>query len=487
MRATQREAGGGLIDNKRTALVVAAVSFWFLTLGCASVIAQPERHAPRSFTLEQAVDFALKNYPAVRASTEQLAAARAGVGLARTSYLPRADLLWQSNRATRNNIFGLLLPQPVIAAISGPVLPATSGSTAWGSAGGVLFSWEPFDFGYRHAIVDVARKTETRASGEVALTQLDVAVGVTDAFLASLAAQQRVRASQANVDRRQVFAKSLHVLVDNQLRPGADASRADAEVAAARTQLIEAEAAEQEIRAALAALLGIAGTEVKSEPGALLELPPQSALPAVAPAAHPSAKVEKARVDEANARLRAVERAYVPRFNLQSSVFGRGSGANTDGSFAAGLNGLGLERANWAAGMTVSFSLFDFASMHERKKIEAANERAEEARYNRVIQDLTGQIERARVAWEGARRVAQNTPIQLQAARDTESQARARFQAGLATIVEVADAQRLLVQAEIDDALARLNVWRTLAMLAAAQGDLRPFAQFLRSKTQGGP
>jgi hypothetical protein len=39
----------------------------------------------------------------------------------------------------------------------------------------------------------------------------------------------------------------------------------------------------------------------------------------------------------------------------------------------------------------------------------------------------------------------------------------------------VADAERLLTQAEIDDALARLSVWRALLSVAAAQGDLQPF------------
>src|SRR5215467_321789 len=68
----------------------------------------------RPMTLDQAVDFALSNYPAMRASMERALASKEGVSLSRTSYLPRTDLLWQSNRATRNNIFGLLLPQTVI-------------------------------------------------------------------------------------------------------------------------------------------------------------------------------------------------------------------------------------------------------------------------------------------------------------------------------------------------------------------------------------
>jgi hypothetical protein len=33
----------------------------------------------------------------------------------------------------------------------------------------------------------------------------------------------------------------------------------------------------------------------------------------------------------------------------------------------------------------------------------------------------------------------------------------------------------LLVQASIDDALARLGVWRSLLALAGARGDLKPF------------
>ncbi len=80
----------------------------------------------------------------------------------------------------------------------------------------------------------------------------------------------------------------------------------------------------------------------------------------------------------------------------------------------------------------------------------------------------------------GARRVARNTPIQVDAARTTEQQASARYKAGLATIVEVAEAQRLLTQAEIDDALARLSIWRAMLALAAAEGDLAPYLDQVR-------
>jgi outer membrane protein TolC len=122
--------------------------------------------------------------------------------------------------------------------------------------------------------------------------------------------------------------------------------------------------------------------------------------------------------------------------------------------------------------LSITFPLFDFFSIRERKRIEEQNERAELAVYDRVVQEVNAQSEQARAEVEGARRVAENTPIQLDSARVLEQQSMARYQAGLATIVEVADAQRLLLQAEVGDAVARVGVWRALLAEAAARGDL---------------
>src|SRR5712672_4380547 len=229
----------------------------------ATVHAQTSEAAKKPLTLEEAVDFALKNYPAVRASLERVKAAEAGVGLARTSYLPRADMVWQTNRATDSNLTGLVLPHSIIAPISGPVPIETSNRSAWGSAAGLLFSWEPFDFGYRGAKVGAARAARDQATAEASLTRLDVAVATVNAYLTVLAAQRTARAAEADVQRRETFDKAVRVLVDNQLRAGADASRADAELARARVNLARADQQEKISKAALADILGLPDTSVE--------------------------------------------------------------------------------------------------------------------------------------------------------------------------------------------------------------------------------
>ncbi|HET8550192.1 MAG TPA: TolC family protein, partial [Bryobacteraceae bacterium] len=149
--------------------------------------------AQETYTLERAVREAA-SFPSIRARRERVNAAAAAITLARTAYLPRVDLIAQANRATRNNIFGMTLPQSVLPAISGPPLMANSMTSVWGSATGFLVSWEPFDFGRRRADIERAEAERRRADATVRRTQLDVAAETADAYLTWLAAEQTIRA-----------------------------------------------------------------------------------------------------------------------------------------------------------------------------------------------------------------------------------------------------------------------------------------------------
>ena len=241
---------------------IALVSSFVFAVGVTPSSGQADR-PPSPVTLQTAIAHAIAHYPSVQASSARVSAGQAGVDLARTAYLPRVDTTFQINRATRNNVAGLLLPGMSIPTISGPVTDATSASTLWGSAGGVLLSWEAFDFGLRGASVDLARTQVARASANANLTRLDVGVRTADAFLRLAAAQETVRAARAGVDRTEVFASAVAVLVENQLRAGADDSRAQAELAVARIQLIQAEQAEQIARADLGQWLGLPVADVQ--------------------------------------------------------------------------------------------------------------------------------------------------------------------------------------------------------------------------------
>lgn len=448
-----------------------------LSRGAAS--AQSPATPPTQLSLTDAVQLAVKNYPAIHESQARAAAAVEGVGVARTAYLPRLDALWQVNRATQNNVFGLLLPQSIVPPISGPVLGTHSYDSAWGSAAGVQLSWEVLDFGQRRARVEAARVATTLTGAQRELTELDVAAAASDAYLSVMAADAAVRAARANVERLQVFANTVGTLVRNQLRPGADESRANAELAIAKNQLSQAVQTADLARAALADAVGAAGTSVEPLAEALPNLPSIAATTPTEVKSHPAARVGLAALEAVRARERVLDRSSLPYLTLQSAFAGRGSGAVVPGQASLG-NGLGLQVPNWAVGVTVTYPAFDMFNTRARKRVEVENERAETARYDQTLQTLTTQDARAKALMKAAVDIAQNTPVERVAATAAESQARARYQNGLANITEVAEAQRLLAQAEVDDAVARLGVWRALLAAAQVRGDLTPFLDKLR-------
>ena len=428
-----------------------------------------------TLTLAQAAEISVKSYPSIRVSQEQINAASAAIQLARTAYLPKLDALAEVNRATRNNVFGLLLPQNVIPSISGPVIGSNNTGSVWGSAVGGLVTWEPFDLGLRSANVAVANAARLRSEAAARRTQFEVTVATVDAYLTAVAAQETLRAAQAGVDRAESVVKTIAAQVKAELRPGADQSRSEAELAAARTQLIHAQQAVEVSRATLAQFTGIDPATITLTVGGLVQLPPEQSQPVLDTSANPVILEQNAVAEQARAQLRVLERSYFPRFYLQGSAYARGTGAGVDGSRFGGLNGVGPTVQNFAIGFTVTFPVLDLPARRAREAAQNATIRSEAARSEQIAVDLRAQWNRAVAMLNGARRIAENTPVQVSAARTTVQQATARYQAGLGNIDELAEAQRLLTQAEIDDALARLSVWRGLLGIATAAGDIQPF------------
>ena len=123
----------------------------------------------------------------------------------------------------------------------------------------------------------------------------------------------------------------------------------------------------------------------------------------------------------------------------------------------------------------MTFPATDLASIRAREAQQSATARAETARLRQIATDLRAQWDSAVATLQGARSVAGNTPVEVTAARTATNQATARYRSGLGNIDDVAESQRLLTQAEIDDALARLGVWRALLGVATAAGDIQPF------------
>ncbi len=425
--------------------------------------------------LEQAVRLARENYPSIKAARAEAGATDGGVEIARNARLPGMEIDWQQTRGTRNNIFGQFFPQGAIPPISGPVIghPSFSQST-WGSGGGLLVTWEPFDFGLRRAQLGLSERIRDEARARAAVTEFEAEVAAADAYLRVAAMEQAVIAARAGVERMETFARMVGALVASELRPGADASRTEVELAAARNVLIEARQQAALARVGLAQAVGLAGQTISIDAGGLLAQAPPAAIEGRAESGlHPLTIARRASLDILLARREVLDRSFFPKFNWQTAIFARGSGARLDGSLLDN-RGYYPDTANWATGLTISFSLSNLFNLKARRHQEDGHIAAERAREEQTKQQLRTGEERARAMAEAAREYSENAPQQLAAAKETELRVRKRYEAELSTVAEVAEAQRLLAQAEVEAMLARIAGWRAQLAAASARGDLAP-------------
>ena len=436
--------------------------------------------AARAYTLEQAITEALANHPRLRASAAVESASEARIDEAKTAQLPDVGISAQLNRSTSNTVPGALFPQPGFVPIAGPTRGKTLEGGTWQTGASLWATWDVLSLARQAAAVDFAMAGRTEAGAATAARRLEIAYGAADAFVVLVEADEGVRAARAYVERAQVLATVTKSLVDQTLRPGADSARADAELASARTSLARAEQAREIRRAQLAEAVGNTSLSVDAAPGALLGPVDGIAARGAPPTSpsHPDIAVTSAGVARAAEARRLVDVEYLPRVDLVAALWARGSGI-----FQSPASGLVPDTANWAAGAVVTWSFLDIPTIRARARVAEANHHVAVAKRDDATLAVSGQLAAATAMLRGALNVAKQTPATLAAARTAEQQAAARFKTGLSPILDVADTQRILTQAEIDDALARLEVRRALLLLARASGDLAPFFAQIR----GGP
>lgn len=423
-------------------------------------------------SLAQAVALARRNYPQVRESRQTAGAERERARLARLSFLPQLQLYGQATRATANNLAGPLFFNP-FPAVSGPVSLA-SGVGVWGQISGAEIAWEPYAFGRRRAGVASARWAARGARERLQLTRLEAGTAAAAAFLSVLAASKQVSVARANVRRWRIVDRMVHGLVAAQLRPGSDASRADAELAAAQMVAVRAQRVLARARARLAVWLARPGASWRLQTGGLIStLPPHPAwLRHLRLRRHPAMRTQADAVCSAMAHQRQVARSALPRFYALGAADARtGPGVAT----APLLRGQYATAGNWAVGGSVQFSITRWLRVQRRDAIARRQTRRQQDISRRIHQRLTYAARKARAGWRAALTLAGIAPRELDAAKTGEVQARARYQAGLSSIVNLAAAEDILSQAQGTAALAAIHAWAALLRRTYLYGHLRPF------------
>ncbi len=473
------------LDRKSTILCLGGVVLLVATglAGEASgqTIAAGAAQIPstRAMTLAEALSYARVHHPRMRASDAHIAEVRAEAWIPRAQWLPTVGATAQVFGATANNSTtsyigssNVDLPRIGSTRVTRDVttaswVPAVSTLAALG------VNQEVFDFGRiaaQSAAADAAIEVETHRGAAVWLA---LELGVREAYYAVLAARGVVDAADDAYHRATAHRDLAQAWVTQGLRSRIELERAEADLARFEVGRIRARGGLVASRAGFAGAVGLADAQLEAVPEATNPAPLPSLADAIRQAGvrDPLVLAMLARVQQQSARTRAIAAEALPDVSLTAAISGRAGGAVPSSGDPVALNGFVPVVPNWDVGLVFSWPIFD-ATVWAR---HTASQRAEDALRADVAAMRQAQFADVQRAWSAVL-VAQETLGALErsvtAAQANYAQADARFRAGLGTSVELADAEALRTDAEIQLALGRFEVARARAQLrrVAAEG-----------------
>jgi outer membrane protein TolC len=464
------------LASRRGSTPVLVVSLLGVVALSRAAIAEP---AP-AMTLDEALAYARAHQPQIKAALAEWAARRSEARIPRALWQPQVGATAQLFGATANNTTGTYLNVPEVDIPRIGATPAgASGSWAPHATSIVALSvdQELYDFGRISAQIAAgdALARAARSGSDVVL--LDVQLAVEEAFHAVLAAKEVLHATEAALERAVTHRDFAAAGTRTGLRPPIDLTRAQADVAQLEVRRIRALSGLDSSRAAFAASMGSTSLAVDAQPlpedGASASPVLEEALRA-AERQNPAIAAAVSQLDAQHATVKAIGRELLPNLFASAGLSGRAGGAQPSGGAAAVPYGDGWlpDVPNWHIGIVLEWNVYDATVLARRS---AARAREEAAQANLELERMAVALgaERAWLDLDAALKALPGLQLSVDAARANQRQADARFRAGLGTIVELADAETLLVHAELELAIGRFTVARTRAALGRVMGDLK--------------
>ncbi|HEX6003400.1 MAG TPA: efflux transporter outer membrane subunit, partial [Burkholderiales bacterium] len=295
---------------------------------------------------------------------------------------------------------------------------------------------------------DAARAELLASRAAQETVRVTLTAQVTQSYYTLKALDAQVDATRRALELRARTLKLQQVRREAGLIGDLDLRQLEAEVAAARAQLPALERARGTEEAALAVLLGRSPRAIIEEslrPEADRGEPPALLVPEGLPSdlllRRPDVVQAEQQLIAANARIAAARAALFPKISL-TGYLGRESAQLSDlFSGAASI---------WQLAFAISQPIFQGERLRAEIEVVRARERQALAQYQKTLQQAFREVREALIRQDRSRAAFDAEGERVVALTDTVRLARIRYKAGRSSQLEVIDAERNLLQAELN-------------------------------------
>jgi len=406
-----------------------------------------QAHAEKKLTLQDCIDTALKNQPALKAAQAGVAAGKGREIQARSPYLPQitASTGYSDNRQL-GGAFGD---------------STTKSYTTTLSANQMIY-----DFGRTGNALDAARSSARSTELDADRVAQDVILNVKQAYFSLLQAKRLIIVAQKTVEQTESHLKQAQAFFRTGSKPRFDVTRAEVEVNNARLSRINAN---NTVRIRTIALYNAMGIEpggdivIEDILSDSTQVPLYDEVKEAALKNRPEMRKADADIEAARSRVKATESDYYPTLSA-NGAYNWAHGTASMGPFRGDV------QDSWNAGITLSLPLFE-GGLTKGKVGEAhANLLIAEAQRDTLKQSILIELSQAYADMESAKVRIDVMESSLQKARENLFIAQGRYEAGVGPYLEVTDAQVAAVTAETDHVQALYDYQLASARLLKAIG-----------------
>jgi len=432
---------------------------------------------PVKLSIKETLEKVQHNLAQLESYRQQAAAVKEDISLAKSSLVPDLTAGYQVNMATYNNITGMSYPGFLLP-ISGPPSATNEMNFIPGTALGALVKWNPFTFGQRNAAIEKATAQYKQANAVYNEQLFQYQYAAVNLYLEALYLKQVLRISEAVTERYKVSLEQSLVLAKNGLKPGIDTAQFQSAIIQTEIDYLQTEKTYLQKIEELTRLTGI------ETPAGSMLLTDSTLKPSLntddstAFGNHPYLLNIEAQKNITEAGLREIQRSWAPQLDIWGNVYARGSGIDAH-SVVNKADGFGLSRTNAGIGLQLSFPVLQFSKINIRKKQYYLLLKSDEAKLAQARFDIAKQVESATLQYKQDAKIAAKTPVQLKIATDVYEGLKLSYEAGLIDYTRLYQSQYELTKAELSNATAQLQLWRSLLSIAIAKGNLAIFTEHL--------
>ncbi|MDE1193346.1 MAG: TolC family protein [Arachidicoccus sp.] len=428
------------------------------------------------YSLKKLIELSEKYTPSIRQSEAFANAATAHVTDVKHEQLPFLKFNAQASLGSANAVNGNYFPMGVVPSTSGSKTVEQNNQPVLGDLATLYSEYDVYNFGLNRARNENAEAEALLGKTALEKDKYQLKIELAKLYFNILTYQNLREIDEKNVNRYATIDTIIQSLAHAGIKPGADLSQANAELANAKIKLNKTKAKLQEALQTLSAYAGISVDSLNIN-NRILDSTVAFDNLIYDSTDNPILNYYKSNNDYLATNALLLKKSYLPKFTLIVSAWGRASSLNLNLQTEALSKGLGFQRYNYAAGIAFVYDFMDV--LHKKDKLaEYKYEmQAGQEAYNQQKLNFDEADAQANLQLKLVMDNLQQLSVQRKSAHAVYADKEAQYKAGMVTLIDLTNASFVLYRSQVDYLDAIDNWYAASLSKAIATGNLDNFIQ----------